>query len=117
MKKLLIFSIAIGLVGSVFAQDQAPLPEKDPQKQPMPNFLPDEGASDIPNMEFLGGYGTDPQSGEPAYYMDTESGLYFDFQGKIIRNFKTGKEYTFEELEKLLRKERDVPQELKKKRI
>ena len=113
MKKLLILSFAIGLSINIYAQDQ-PQP---PQGKHMPNYLPDETPAEMPNVEFLGGYGTDPQTGEPAYYMDTESGLYFDFQGKIIRNFKTGKEYTFEELEKLLHKERDVPQKLKKKLI
>ena len=100
-----------------FAQDQ-PLPqEKTPQDQQMPNFLPDENPADIPNMEFLGGHGTDAATGEPHYYMDTESGLYFDFDEKVVRDFRSGREYTFEELKNLLRKERGAPQELKKKRI
>jgi hypothetical protein len=113
MKKLLILSFAMGVSINIYAQDQ-PQP---PQGKHMPNYLPDETPAEMPNTEFLGGYGSDPLTGQPHYYMDTESGLYFDFQEKIVRNFKTGKEYTFEELEKLLRKERDVPQELKKKRI
>ncbi len=101
---------------SALAQGQPQPEENAPQGQQMPNVLPGEAPTDIPNMEFLGGYGTDPQTGEPHYCMDTESGLYFDFREKIVRDFKTGKAYTFEELEKLLREENGKPRELQKRR-
>lgn len=112
MKKLLIFCFAIGLCSNAYAQIQPRPEEKPTQSQQMPNFLPDEVPADIPNMEFLGGYGTDPQTGKPQYYMDTESGLYFDFDEKVVRDFNTGKEYTFEELKKMLRQEQEKPREL-----
>ncbi|MFP4094406.1 MAG: hypothetical protein ACLFUB_07975 [Cyclobacteriaceae bacterium] len=99
------------------AQVQPQPRESEPQDRQMPNYLPDEAPADIPNMEFLRGHGTDPVTGEPHYYMDPESGLYFDFREKIIRDFKTGKAYTFKELEKLLRKEPEKPEVPKKSRI
>lgn len=117
MKNLLVFGFTIGLACSVYAQTQPQPEDKAPQHPQMPNFLPDKAPADIPNMEFLSGHGTDPQTGEPYFYMDTESGLYFDFREKIVRDFKTGKEYTFGELSELFRKERENPQEHKKKRI
>lgn len=83
----------------------------------MPNYIPENLPADIPNMGFLGGHGTDSQTGETHYYMDSESGLYYDFREKIVRDFKTGKEYTFEKLKKLLRKEKEKPKELQKMRI
>jgi hypothetical protein len=117
MKNLLVFGFTIGLACSVYAQTRPQPEDKGPQDQQMPNYMPEDFPADIPNMEFLSGHGTDPQTGEPHYYMDTESGLYFDYREKIVRDFKTGKEYTFEELEKLLRQEKEKPQGLQKKRI
>jgi hypothetical protein len=117
MKKLLIFYFIIGLYSSTYAQVQPQPEENAPQDLQIPNFLPDKALTDIPNMEFLGGHGTDPVTGEPHYFLDSESGLYFDFREKIVRDFKTGKEYTFKELEKLLREEKERSRELYKKRI
>jgi hypothetical protein len=58
----------------------------------------------MPNVEFLGSYSTDPETGKPRYYLDTDSGLYFDFDQEVIKDFQTGESYTFEELKELLRR-------------
>lgn len=117
MKKLLIFCLAIGLYGNAYAQAQPQPKGKAPQDMQMPKYMPEDLPADIPNMDFLGSYGTDPQTGKPHYYMDSESGLYFDFKEKVVRDYKTGKEYTFEELKKLLREKKEKPRKLQKKRI
>lgn len=68
----------------------------------MPKLMPDNHSSNMPNQQFLKSFGTDPESGEPHYYLDPQTGLYFDFYEKKVRNFKNGEVYTFEELQKLL---------------
>jgi hypothetical protein len=97
-----LFSGAFCLTHTSFAQEQK---QSDPQansEYDMPNLTPDISSDNMPNTEFLKSYGSDPDTGKPHYYMDTESGLYFDFDEKKVRNYKNGEVYTFEEVKKLL---------------
>ena len=62
-------------------------------------------------------FGVDQQSGEPAYYLDPKSKLYFDFRQREIRNFNTGETYSFDELGRQLRKEESMPKPERKKEV
>lgn len=86
-------------------------------KYNMPQLAPDASPENMPNTRFLKSYGSDPATGEPHYFMDTESGLYFDFDEKKVRNFKNGEVYTFEEVKRLLQQKSTKAVEPKNKII
>lgn len=83
----------------------------------MPQLAPDANSENMPNTSFLKSYGYDRVTGEPHYFIDTESGLYFDFDEKKVRNFKNGEVYTFEEVKTLLQQKNSKAVEPKNKII
>jgi hypothetical protein len=101
MKALLFVCSLLLASASLFVQEMIPKDQHVP-KYDMPNLTPDASPFNMPNAGPTKAFGTDPESGEPHYYLDPETGLYFDFYEKKVRNFKNGKVYTFEELQKLL---------------
>jgi len=113
MKALFTITLTILTYVTVVAQNQTE--NKPPQNKPMPNYLPDKPPTQIPNLRFDGGSGVDPQSGKLQYYLDTETRLYFDFEDRVVRDFQTGKMYTFEELRDKFQRREKEPKRLEKK--
>lgn len=109
---ILLYSIMLASI-PLFAQEK---PEQQSPEYDMPNLAPDTSPFHMPNAGPAKAFGADPESGEPHFYLDPESGLYFDFHEKKIRNFKNGEVYTFEELKKKLEeasaKEEEQPKKI-----
>ncbi len=80
------------------------MPSRRPEHN-MPNLKPDTSPFNMPNLKGISAFSTNPETGEPHYYIDPATGLYFNFDQQEIRNFKTGKVYSFKELEKILREQ------------
>jgi len=118
MKTILIISFTI-LAGTVaLTQDHSPKQDAAPQGREMPNLLPGEpSGQQMPNMQFKGSYGIDDQTSEPHFYLDTDTRLYFDFKNKNIRDFKTGKSYSFNDVRKMLRSDRIEQSNPQQKRL
>ncbi len=78
----------------------------DMYAQHKPQIMPKSTAEhNMPNLKGISAFSTNPETGEPHYYIDPATGLYFNFDQQEIRNFKTGKVYSFKELEKILREQ------------
>ena len=87
---------------------------KTSQIPEMPTFRPPADISPMPTPnKDISSFGVDQQSGEPTYYIDPKSKLYFDFQQREIRDFNTGKTYSFDEFNQRLRNEKPEPERKK----
>lgn len=89
---LLIFSRA-----EVTAQSEESPCDPAPSNPEYPIKLkaPDLESFNMPNTDYLNAYGKDSETGKLHFYMHTESGLFFDFCEKKIRDFKNGEVYQF----------------------
>jgi hypothetical protein len=96
---------------------QAQEKDKEPealQIPEMPTFHPPSDVHPMPTPnKDISSFGINQQSGEPTYYLDPKSKLYFDFQQREIRDFNTGETYSFDEFSQRLRKKKPEPERKK----